>query len=636
MTMKLVDINAHETAEQSLKNHYHSLLNDLQALAAQLQLTESQYRSNIETVHSNHTLSAKNLVHYLTLRRQDLRPLQQRLSDLGLSSLGGSDCCVAMRLKAMIVLLEQALHLPVNEQVGDLVSQQSLNSGSLCLQQNAEEIFASTPEQRTARILVTLPTEVAHNAALAKDMMLSGMDAARINCAHDDMDTWLKMIQNVRQVSQELNKPCPILMDLPGPKLRTGNISCDIAVLKIKPQHNAFGLVTEPARVLLVNNSEFLELPENIQNSPILPIQGIWLKHVEVGDLIEFEDTRGKKRVLQVTEATEHGMWCSINKTAYVTENTCLKLIRIRKRKSPMHFSKQGLVAAIPASRVAILVRRGDTIILTRDQTPGIPTQIDEQTAQVIAPARVPCSLPDVFAMVKVGEKILFDDGRFSGVIQQKHADELDVLITQARDEGDKLMADKGINLPDSRLKLAALSTSDIECLEFIVQHADMVGLSFVNQAKDIKLLQQHLKRLNAENKTIIVKIETRAGFEHLPEIIFALMKSPNIGLMIARGDLAVECGFERLAELQEEILSISDAAHLPVIWATQVLETAAKTGTATRAEISDAAMSERAECVMLNKGPHILVAIDMLDDILVRMQGHQNKKRALLRRLHW
>ena len=113
-------------------------------------------------------------------------------------------------------------------------------------------------------------------------------------------------------------------------------------------------------------------------------------------------------------------------------------------------------------------------------------------------------------------------------------------------------------------------------------------------------------------------------------------MKSPNIGLMIARGDLAVECGFERLAELQEEILSISDAAHLPVIWATQVLETAAKTGTATRAEISDAAMSERAECVMLNKGPHILVAIDMLDDILVRMQGHQNKKRALLRRLHW
>ena len=81
MTMKLVDINAHETAEQSLKNHYHSLLNDLQALAAQLQLTESQYRSNIETVHSNHTLSAKNLVHYLTLRRQDLRWVCHRSAD---------------------------------------------------------------------------------------------------------------------------------------------------------------------------------------------------------------------------------------------------------------------------------------------------------------------------------------------------------------------------------------------------------------------------------------------------------------------------------------------------------------------------------------------------------------------------
>lgn len=632
--MKLVDINSHNTAQQGLNQLYHSVLNELQTLAAQLNLSESQYQPKIKAVHSNHTLCAKNLVHYLTLRRQDLRPLQQRLSDLGLSSLGGSDCCVAMRLKAMIVLLQQALQLPVNGPIEDLMATES--SDSFCLQQSAEEIFGNKPEQRSARILVTLPTEVAHNAALVRDMMLNGMDAARINCAHDGFAIWLKMIENVRQVSQELDKPCRILMDLPGPKLRTGAISCEIAVLKIKPQHNTFGIVTEPARILLVNDSDLPDLPENIQGLPILPIQGIWLKHVEVGDLVEFEDARGKKRVLQVTEASEHGMWCSISKTAFIKENTCLHLIRTRKRKSPMHFSKEGLVGAIPASRAVILVRRGDIVILTRDQTPGLPAQIDEQTGQVISPVRIPCSLPDVFAMVKVGEKVLFDDGRFAGVIQQKHADEIHVLITQARDEGDKLMADKGINLPDSNLKLAALSENDIEYLEFAVQHADMVGLSFVNHAKDIVLLQQHLKRLNAQEKTIIVKIETRSGFEHLPEIIFALMKSPNIGLMIARGDLAVECGYERLAELQEEILSIADAAHLPLIWATQVLETAAKTGIATRAEISDASMSERAECVMLNKGPHILVAIDMLDDILVRMQGHQNKKRALLRRLHW
>jgi pyruvate kinase len=103
---------------------------------------------------------------------------------------------------------------------------------------------------------------------------------------------------------------------------------------------------------------------------------------------------------------------------------------------------------------------------------------------------------------------------------------------------------------------------------------------------------------------------------------------------MIARGDLAVECGFERLAELQEEILWVCEAAHMPVVWATQVLENLAKTGRPSRAEITDAAMSVRADCVMLNKGPHILEAMHTLDEILRRMQDHQSKKNSLLRAL--
>jgi pyruvate kinase len=73
----------------------------------------------------------------------------------------------------------------------------------------------------------------------------------------------------------------------------------------------------------------------------------------------------------------------------------------------------------------------------------------------------------------------------------------------------------------------------------------------------------------------------------------------------------------------------------VPVIWATQVLETLAKEGVPTRAEITDAAMGHRAECVMLNKGPHVIHAVQVLDDILRRMQAHQAKKRAMLRELH-
>lgn len=103
---------------------------------------------------------------------------------------------------------------------------------------------------------------------------------------------------------------------------------------------------------------------------------------------------------------------------------------------------------------------------------------------------------------------------------------------------------------------------------------------------------------------------------------------------MIARGDLAVECGYERLAEIQEEILWMCEAAHLPVVWATQVLETMAKSGILSRAEVTDAASAVRAECVMLNKGPFIVEAVRALADILQRMRMHQVKKRPMLRKL--
>ena len=103
---------------------------------------------------------------------------------------------------------------------------------------------------------------------------------------------------------------------------------------------------------------------------------------------------------------------------------------------------------------------------------------------------------------------------------------------------------------------------------------------------------------------------------------------------MLARGDLAIEVGFERLAELQEQVLWLCEAAHVPVIWATQVVESLAKHGIPTRAEVTDAAWASRAECVMLNKGPHIVDAIRFLDDVFARMHEHHDKRTTLLRRL--
>ena len=166
------------------------------------------------------------------------------------------------------------------------------------------------------------------------------------------------------------------------------------------------------------------------------------------------------------------------------------------------------------------------------------------------------------------------------------------------------------------------------------MEHADIVGLSFVRHAEDVAALQAKLARLNASNLGIVLKIETQSAFEHLPAILLQALRSPRLGVMIARGDLAVECGWERLAEAQEEILWLCEAAHVPAIWATQVLENLAKRGAPSRAEITDAAMGERAECVMLNKGPHLAEAVQVLDNILCRMETHQSKKSARLRRL--
>ena len=131
-------------------------------------------------------------------------------------------------------------------------------------------------------------------------------------------------------------------------------------------------------------------------------------------------------------------------------------------------------------------------------------------------------------------------------------------------------------------------------------------------------------------------KIETRRAVHNLPELLLGTLGRASIGVMIARGDLAVEIGGERLAEIQEEILWLCEAAHVPVIWATQVLETLTKKGVISRPELTDAAMAERADCVMLNKGPHVVRAVRTLADILSRMQDHQHKKSARLRALHW
>jgi pyruvate kinase len=161
-----------------------------------------------------------------------------------------------------------------------------------------------------------------------------------------------------------------------------------------------------------------------------------------------------------------------------------------------------------------------------------------------------------------------------------------------------------------------------------------MVGFSFVNSASDMRELQKELDLLNRHDFPIVAKIETGQSFNHLPEIILQGMKQSLTGVMVARGDLAIEIGFERMSEIQDEILWICEAAHTPVIWATQVLENMHKKGIATRGEVTDAAHAAEADCVMINKGEYTVEVLQSLNDILLRSRKNNFKNRRLFRQL--
>ena len=618
------------SSSESVELHpYAGLLHELEGLRSELKKLESASSATLERADPLHRSSAINLIHYLGSRRLDMRPLQERLATAGLSSLGRMESHVLANLDAIIDLLRCALGKISPDEL--LPSQEE--TGASLLDSNTNRLFGKPPSHRRARVMVTLSSEAADDYSLVRKMLVNGMDCARINCAHDEPETWARMIEQINLARRETGRHCRILMDLGGPKLRTGEIALGTSVLKWKPHRDILGNVVEPAQIWLHPEDDTTPCPATAD--ACIPVSGDWLSKLTLHDIVELTDARGALRNLKIVNQTNEGYWAVSKQTTYVTPGTELHLIKESKTGHSRRASCTGMVGALPPLPETILLRVGDKLTLTREQIPGTPAQFDD-FGRLLHTATIACSLPEVFLTVKPDERILFDDGRIGGVIRSVSKSKIVVEITQARENGEKLLANKGINLPDSQLELNGLTTQDIEHLKFVVKHADMVGLSFVRTPADIELLQKQLKRMKAENLGIVLKIETRAAFENFPELLFSLMRSPTVGVMIARGDLAVECGYERLAEMQEEILWLAEAARLPVIWATQVLEGMSKSGKPSRAEITDAAMGVRAECVMLNKGAHIIDAIQALDDILHRMQSHQRKKSSLLRRLHW
>lgn len=565
--------------------------------------------------------SAYNLVHYLAIRRHDLRELQRELIQLGLSSLGRLEAHVIASLDAVLGALYRLEQRPIPPEL-EQEAPISFGVGSALLSENAVAILGPSPKQHNTRVMVTIPSEAANDPKIIYNFLEQGMNVMRINCAHDHPEAWKKMILNLRAAERQLGKSCRISFDLAGPKLRTEQIQPGLEFIKWKPIRNDLGQLIKPAKIYFTTQISALK-----NENHVISIQGNLLELAKVGDQIRLTDTRGSRRFLNVIEVNQTTCICESDKTAYVVSNTKLSLYRGKK------LIAKDTITQLPPQPQAISLTQGDSLMVIQGEILGKSAVLDDQ-GNIIEPACIGCTVPEVFRDVKIGERIFFDDGKIAGIIREVFEHKFKVEITSVIKGTAKLKSEKGINLPDTTLNLPALTEKDIQDLEFIAQYGDIVALSFVQKPEDIEQFIIELKRVKGEHLGMILKIENQQAFDQLPRLLLTAMQHPPLAVMVARGDLGVELGFERLSEVQEEILWLCEAAHIPVIWATQVLESMAKGGMPSRAEVTDAAMGSRAECVMLNKGAYIDKALQFLCDVLRRMQAHQDKKTSMLRKL--
>lgn len=446
--------------------------------------------------------SAENFSHYLALRRRDIRPLQRDLMVHGLSSLGRAEGRVLPTLDALLGVLR----VLDGKQAAPFQADPSFFAGEGRLAARTTGLFGPRSPHSPIHLLVTAPSEAADDEGFMLRLTDLGVEALRINCAHDDPDIWARMIEHVDAAAAKTGRRMKILMDLAGPKIRTGEIR------KVKG-----------------------------------------LKRVHVG---------------------------------------------------------QHLAIALPGR-----LRKAD------EKLPAVE-----------------CTLSEAVAAAKKGDRVFIDDGKLETRVIEAEPWGIVVEVHAGPDEdGYKLKPEKGVNFPDTDFTVPALTQGDREALGFAAHHADGIEFSFVQREEDVAELQDALAAERPDdwrNLGLVLKIETLRAVANLPSMLVRAAGKQQTAIMIARGDLAVEIGFARLAEIQEELLWLGEAAQIPVVWATQVLESQLRTGIPSRGEMTDAAMAVRAECVMLNKGPFLFQTIAELDRLWSRMDEHIHKKTPQLRRL--
>ncbi|MDQ6668510.1 MAG: pyruvate kinase, partial [Thermoproteota archaeon] len=581
--------------------------------------------------------SRDNLLCYLALRKHDLSDLQLRLAEQGLSSLG-------MLEGEVLVSIEQVLkHFGIRPGNTSSLCKVNAKSASLLLGKRSKLIFGSPSKGRRTYIMVTLDSTDIYQHELIEQLLENGMDIVRINCAHNTDKEWNLIIKAIREAEERLvqrqkgtRSRCMILMDLGGPKIRTGPMELKVRPLKISVPKDKYGRAVRFVEGFLDSEASYTELVGQVTGlSPSTFVIAIstgddrGLGGLQKDQKITFKDARDEhQRAITVLERTSPTrVRIGLEQTAYLKEGIKLECQTNSNSNKKCSFT----VRAIKPQPIELKVEAGNVLRLYRDARLG-HSGAGSGSESDSKPAAISCTYPQVLEQVKIGHRIFIDDGKIEAIVRSSNEQYLGLEIISPKGMIAKIKSNKGINFPDSSIKMPALTPDDIRNLRFVVEHADMVGLSFVHRPEDLYDLREILSKLGHQNLGIVAKIETADSIHNLAKILIAGLELPKFAILIARGDLAVEVGFENLAFVQEDILCVCEAAHIPVILATQILESLAESGLRSRAEMTDAIMGQRAECVMLNNGIHILEAVRTLAILLKTEERHQVKKHQLFR----
>ncbi|ONK66495.1 uncharacterized protein A4U43_C06F8790 [Asparagus officinalis] len=491
-------------------------------------------------------VSSTNLIHYLALRSLDVQQLTDGLSSIGLMNLDGVNSHVLASINSCISLLVKQAPKYCSAELNVLdasfgvtceENQKVMETGLMRKRasMHATELLGTVCNKKEVHIMVTVGKEAIAKQQLLPDLLKAGADIIRINSAHDDSSVWSEIIRQAKHSSQMLEKPCRILMDLAGPKLRTGFLNKGPSVMKISPKKDVSGNVIVPAQVWLSYSG--CDPPSHISPEAVLYVESERFLHkLEVGSIIRFVDARGKNRSLKVCKKHSvfagYGYTVEVSRTAYIASGTRLRIERKKGKDSV------GRIVNVPSTEQFIRLRVGDLLTIYRDSCSSI-SNIGSSSSLAL---KITCDSGRLFDSVKPGEPIAFDDGKIWGVIRGVNSSEIVVSITHARPNGSKLGSGKSINIPESSMQFEGLTSKDLQDLEFVASNADMVGISFIRNTSDIDIVMQELARKKLHNLGVVLKIETRDAFEKLPLLLLQAMQFPNpLGVMIARGDLAVD-----------------------------------------------------------------------------------------------